>query len=352
MLKFLNTKFLVILFFICSILLSFPYFISQDFRYFKKLNIKNSFENKLEENLVLEKIEKNNLENQAVSLLFVGDIMLSRGVEYLYPKYKNTSNYPFQNMKDFLNNFDLTVGNLETPITSHGPYMTPYSLVFNSNPKYIKILKNAGFDILSLANNHAMDKGEKGLLETVKFLEKENINTIGVGEKCREGIIKEIKGIKIGFLAYSYTAINDGRNISHKFICDFNDQDKIKEDILNLKNKVDFVVIFSHSGEEYKHRPSEKEEDKLKSFIDFGADVVINSHPHVVQKVENYKNGLIAYSLGNFVFDNQENKDTEIGLALEVLLEFSPSTNVSNKKISYLKHNIQIKNYCCPEVIK
>jgi poly-gamma-glutamate synthesis protein (capsule biosynthesis protein) len=294
-------------------------------------------------------------ENTAtVSLLFVGDIMLARGVEYVAPRYTDQSLFPFQYIASTTQKYDLTIGNLETPITSKGPYMVPYSLSFNSNPKYVKVLSNSGFDILSVANNHALDKGEKGLFETVKYLHDVHIDAVGAGSGCHEGVVKEMKGIRLGFLAYSYTGYNDGGYSPSEQVCDWNDFEKVKSDVKKLKAKVDHVVVLPHAGVEYSKSPTSDDEEKMKELIQLGVSVVASAHPHVTQRVDeiytsdesNIKNkikGIIAYSLGNFVFDNQENPETEKGLVLEVLL--SKSAILSKKD-----YNIRIREYCCPEV--
>jgi poly-gamma-glutamate synthesis protein (capsule biosynthesis protein) len=290
------------------------YFFNYLYKYFYNTS-KTAKENLNQEILENKNSQKENEEeNKEIKLLFVGDIMLSRGVEYVSGKYKNYPNFPFQNIEEFLKNFDLTIGNLESPITKKGPYVVPYSLVFNTNPKYVKVLENAGFDILTFANNHFLDKGEKGAKETMEIMNNSNLKYIGVGENCHLGLVKEIGNIKVGFLGYSYTGQNSGGSVPHRLVCDWNDFEQIKNDIENMKNKVDHIIVFTHTGEEYKNEPTKQDEVKMKSLIDMGVSAVVSSHPHVVQKVEKYNSGVIAYSLGNFVFDNQEIKGTDKGL--------------------------------------
>jgi poly-gamma-glutamate synthesis protein (capsule biosynthesis protein) len=276
------------------------------------------------------------------TLLFVGDIMLSRGVEYVAPKYADKL-FPFQLIASTTQDADLTIGNLETPVTSKGPYMVPYSLVFNSNPKYIERLRRAGFDILSSANNHSLDKGEKGLRETVRYIDDGEMASLGAGENCHKGIAKDINGITFGFLAYSYTAYNSGGHVPSELVCDWNDFEKVRSDVKNLKTQVDHVVVLSHTGIEYSTNPTETDREKMHQLIDLGASAVVGAHPHVVQEVEKYKSGVIAYSLGNFVFDNQENPETEKGLMVK--LEFNKTDLKNSQKLP-----IKIKNYCCPEL--
>lgn len=282
-------------------------------------------------------------ENSAtVTLLFVGDIMLSRGVEYVAPRYKE-QNFPFQYIEKVTRNADLTIGNLETPITGKGPYMVPYSLIFNSNPKYLKSLQSAGFDILSSANNHALDQGENGLLQTIKYVEDGGMESVGAGEDCHSGLVKDVNGIKFGFLAYSYTGYNSGGHAPSALVCDWNDFEKVKSDVTQMKSKVDHVIILAHTGVEYSKTPTEKDKEKMRELVKLGVSVVVGAHPHVVQEVENYKYGIIAYSLGNFVFDNQENPETEKGLMLH--LTFNKKSLQNSEKLP-----IKIKNYCCPEL--
>ncbi len=287
----------------------------------------------------------------SVSLLFVGDIMLSRGVNYeLVQLEKSTTSkefldiIPFQNIASVTRKYDLTIGNLETPIVANGKYGRPDQVVFNTNPKYIKNLKNAGFDILTLANNHSMDKGLSGASSTMSLLAAAGIDSFGIGDKCHEGIIKEVNGIKIGFLGYSYTAFNHTLYSPDKFVCDLNDFETVKKDVKNILEKVDVVVVYTHSGIEYEKAASAKDVQKMRALIDVGVKVVVNTHPHVIQRTEKYKDGVIAYSLGNFVFD-QERESNKKGKMLEVQIE--------NKNIkSYKDIPIYIKNFCCPEILK
>lgn len=276
------------------------------------------------------------------TLLFVGDIMLSRGVEYVAPKYADRL-FPFQLIASTTQDADLTIGNLETPVTSKGPYMVPYSLVFNSNPKYVERLKRAGFDVLSSANNHSLDKGEKGLRETMQYIQDGGMASVGAGEDCHKGIIKNIHGITFGFLAYSYTAYNSGGHAPSALVCDWNDFEKVKADVLSLKRQVDHVIVLPHTGIEYSTKPTETDREKMYALIDVGARAVVGAHPHVIHPVERYKDGVIAYSLGNFIFDNQENPETEKGLMLK--LEFNKTSLITSQKLP-----IKIKNYCCPEL--
>lgn len=304
------------------------------FKFFEKQNVV------LKPEVVVEQVKQES--SATVTLMFVGDIMLSRGVEYVAPRYKDPL-FPFQNIATITQSADLTIGNLETPITKKVPYMVPYSLVFNSNPKYIERLQKAGFDILSSANNHSMDKGESGLVETMNYVKGVGMDSLGAGEDCHQGIMREMKGIRLGFLAYSYTGYNSGGHVPSELVCDWNDFEKVKADVLSLKQKVDHVIVLPHTGIEYATEPTEKDKQKMQELIDLGASAIVGAHPHVVQSVDNYKDGVIAYSLGNFVFDNQENPATEKGLILELVFD-------KQKILAAKKLPIRLKNFCCPEL--
>ena len=218
---------------------------------------------------------------------------------------------------------DILFGNLEGPISTRGTKIgSIYS--FRMDPQAVEGLKYAGFDVLSLANNHALDYGRVALEDTMTILGDEGIDYIGVGyEEAFSVKIKKVGGQKIGFLAYTdlgsrfFRAREDHLGITW---VQEGDIDKIREDIREAKKGVDVLVISLHSGEEYASLPAVFQEEFSKACIDAGADIVIGHHPHVVQPVEKYRDGWIAYSLGNFVFDQGFSSETMKGLLLEIVI--------------------------------
>ena len=291
--------------------------------------------------------EINVLNETKVSLLFVGDIMLSRGVAGQIKK--NNPDYPFLLAADITQEADLAFGNLEGPISSRGEKQgSIYS--FRADPSVVEGLKFAGFDILSLANNHIFDYGSTALLDTISYLGENNIDSVGAGKyfsEANQPVIKEIKNTKIAFLAYtnlyprSLAAEEETPGIS------LFELEGIKKNIHQLKEikKADIVIISLHWGEEYQNRSNEAQQKIAHGLAEAGADLIIGHHPHVIQEIEFYKGSWIAYSLGNFIFDQSFSPETMEGLALSV--------DIKNKEISKIQPlRVRINNTFQPEIVK
>ena len=259
--------------------------------------------------------------SEEVSLVAVGDISYSRGVERIVRK-QNNINYPFLKIKDYLKNADLVFGNLETPITQ-GLEIPDFEMIFRSNPGTEQALKQTGFPILSLANNHTPDFGEKGLKDTFNFLENAGIKYVGAGQNEQEAcqpVYIEKKGIKFAFLAYNDTdvvPVNYEASINRAGTA-FMRIDKMTEAVKEAKRKVDIVIVSMHAGIEYAEKPNNSQISFAHAAIDAGADLVIGHHPHVVQTMEKYKGRYIFYSLGNFVFDQPQSEETKEGLTIKI----------------------------------
>ncbi|MDD5152688.1 MAG: CapA family protein [Candidatus Pacebacteria bacterium] len=259
------------------------------------------------------------LSNKA-TLLFGGDVMLSRGIGNLMLK-NNDFTYPFQAIAPTLKNADLRIVNLESPISSVGKNIgSIYS--FRANPRSVEGLSFAGIDVVSLANNHSGDYGPLALSETLELLSKARIGVAGAGideTRAHTPLFYEINGLKIAFLGYTPLAplwlTETGASPA---VADLNET-RAKEDISTARNQgADIVVVMIHSGEEYDTKQSSYQEIFARNLIDAGATIIIGHHPHVVQDVERYNGGVVAYSLGNFVFDQNFSEDTRNGLLLKV----------------------------------
>jgi poly-gamma-glutamate synthesis protein (capsule biosynthesis protein) len=259
--------------------------------------------------------------SEEVSLIAVGDISFSRGVERIVKKRRDI-NYPFLKIREYLNSADIVFGNLETPITP-GPEIPHLGMLFRSNPGTEKALKQAGFSILSLANNHTPDFGEKGLRDTFNFLKSVGIEYVGAGHNKQEAyqpIYIERKGIKFAFLAYTNPAIvpshyeASAKNAGTAFMW----IDKMIKAVKEAKQKADFAIVSMHAGTEYTQKLNNSQINFAHKAIDAGADLVIGHHPHVVQAIEKYKDKYIFYSLGNFVFDQDRLQETKEGLIIKV----------------------------------
>jgi len=196
-------------------------------------------------------------------------------------------------------------GNLELPFSEHGkPFFSYETTNFFVKTDSVKALGLAGFDVVSLANNHILECGPDSLKLTQDVLLQENISSFGAGENlaaARKPLIKEVNNIKVGFLGYStpdkQSALPDRAGASPLI------PENISVDIEALKPQVDFLIVSLHFGMTYIQYPSQEGIEIAHNVIDMGANLILGHHPHVLQGIEEYKEGLIAYSLGEFIFD-------------------------------------------------
>ncbi|MFH1956676.1 MAG: CapA family protein, partial [Patescibacteria group bacterium] len=270
--------------------------------------------------------------DEEIVLGFTGDIMLNRGVENVIKKYGNNDfSFPFKFVSEKLNEFDLLFGNLEGPISDKGEDLgSSYS--FRMDTRVASALNSAGFDIVSLANNHIGDWGKEAMVDTLSWLKKENIVGVGLGLNEAEAYnykILETKGIEIAFLAFSDFGNNyleaKGDNSGIAII----NSEKMKTAVKKAEENSDLVVVSLHFGNEYEIEPNYSQKNISRQAIDWGANLVVGHHPHILQPIEKYKNGYIAYSLGNFVFDQDFAKETNHGGILKVIIKDKEISEVS-----------------------
>ena len=246
-----------------------------------------------EDKLFVTQIAQSAAEEDSLELLFVGDIMLDRGVEAQIKK-NNDWRWPFLKIANTLQKADLVFGNLESQISDKGEKIgTIYS--FRAKPAAVESLIYAGFDVISVTNNHSFDYGKEALDDSIHRLKIAGIAT--------SPVTKMLDETTISFLAYKQWELKQSW----------------QDDIKNATG--DIVVVSIHAGEEYSKEPTIFQKNFAKDAIEAGADLVVGHHPHVTQPVEQYKNGWIAYSLGNFVFDQDFSAETMQGLMLKVLVE-------------------------------
>ncbi len=280
------------------------------------------------------------------SLIFVGDIMLDRGVSN---SVLNNAGGDFSFLferAEFIKDADISFGNLEGPISNKGKDLgNLYS--FRFEPSVVEALKNGGFDVLSVANNHIGDWGKEAFEDTVSRLAANNIVVVGGGQNLSDA--KEVKtiknnGMKIGFLAFSDVGPNwlkatddsAGILIANDEIFSFL--------IRQAASQADVLIVSLHFGEEYHKNANDRQKKLARLAIDSGAKIVVGHHAHIAQEVEYYKNGVIAYSLGNFIFDQNFSEETMQGLALEIILKDAEIISVRQNKI-------KINNFFQPELI-
>jgi len=250
------------------------------------------------------------------TLVAVGDIMLDRKVG---GKVKDLgADFPFEGVAELLREADLTFGNLESPISSLGTAAKGKEVTFRAGLESISGVRNAGMDVLSLANNHAMDYGPAALMETMDVLAHSGVVYIGAGANsaaARRPASFTIKGVKVSLLAYCnrfHMVVEAQKEYPGVAIAC---AEEVKADIQKAKGWADVVIVSFHWGWEYSDHPDAETKALAHLAVESGASLVIGHHPHVIQGVEVYKGGLICYSLGNFIFD-QRGTRTKRGLAL------------------------------------
>jgi len=252
-----------------------------------------------------------------IHLTAVGDIMLNRSLGYNLVRGDRL--YPFTGVVDALQAADITVGNLECALGDSGE-PAPKAYPFRAPPEAAESLALAGFDILSLANNHAMDYGPEALLQGIGLLEAQNIATIGAGansQAARAPHIMTVHGIRLAFLGYVnvpvewrgfdtrvWEATADSPGLA------WGDPEIIAEDVAAIRPDVDLVIVILHSGYEYIAEPSPDQVAAARAAVAAGADLVIGHHAHILQGIEFYQGKVIAYGLGNFAFDIDGDPET------------------------------------------
>lgn len=268
-------------------------------------------------------------------LVFGGDIMLSRSVNGQMEKFQDYS-WPFEKIYSLFSEADLAIANLESPFLVSNKYVVPTgSFSFKANPKSIEALKLAGFDVLSLANNHMLNQGLTGLKDTSDILSGASIGF--TGKASANLVVKESRGIKFGFLSYTYAA-------DSSLIANMLKISQLKTDIKEAKKKSDVVIVMMHAGTEYKKTPNDQQIAFAHAAVDNGADLVIGTHPHWIQTVEQYQGKTIIYSLGNLIFDQMWSHETSIGLVVKAYF-----MDKKLDKIEYIP--INIKNYGQAEIM-
>ncbi|MDP2642218.1 MAG: CapA family protein [Candidatus Peregrinibacteria bacterium] len=268
--------------------------------------------------------EKRDSDEHLRTLAF-GDIMLGRyvrtlmnkyGLDYVFEKIK-----PDKNGEWFYENSDFVFGNFEGPINGKGT-SGGTSMIFSFNEDVVNFLKGYGFNILSIANNHAIDQGWGGRKNTIDTFNNVGLGWCGHPSEEEEGsVYYGENGERVSKDASSGGFFTDGEKVA--FVCLHDAISKLNIDnavalIQDAKENADYVIISVHWGIEYSHKPNKTQVNYGHAFIDAGADFVIGHHPHVVQSFEEYNGKIIFYSLGNFVFDQYWSNDTQEELAIGI----------------------------------
>ena len=271
---------------------------------------------------------------KSMSLVAVGDALI-HGAVY-QDAYIGNGNYDFSYMftdiKPLIENYDLKYYNQETIIGGKNLGVSHYP-TFNSPDEIALNLIDLGFNVVSLANNHTLDKGEKGILYSVNFWRDKNVVVNGQSDSLedRNNIkIYEMNGIKYAFLAYT-----DGTNgikvpSGKEYLVNVYSNEQAKIDIESIKDKVDVIIVSMHWGNEYTHIPTKTQKEEAQYLSSLGVNLIIGSHPHVIMPVDYIGDTLVIYSLGNFISGQRP-----LGLAKIIGLMVGMDIVVEDEKVSF-----------------
>jgi len=236
----------------------------------------------------------------------VGDVLLDRGIRKVMEE--RGRDYPLQAVSDCLNWYDLVFCNLECPLSELGKPMEK-KYIFRGDPSTVEMLKKAGFNLFSLANNHTLDYGHEALMDTIDNLANAGLYPIGAGKDQKEAlkpIIIRKNGLTLAFFAvlgYPMEGVLGSPDLPGPCQASI---DELVSFIQNIRNQVDFIVVSFHWGFEYELQPHLRQIEYAHRVIEAGADLIIGHHPHVMQGIEKYRGKYILYSLGNFLFDQHD----------------------------------------------
>ena len=273
-------------------------------------------------------VEPTQSPDATVTLLAVGDLMCHSQQFNAARTASGYDFYPeFKPVAARISAADISSGNLETTLRSYGPY-SGYP-AFHTPRSYADALKKAGFDVLTTANNHALDGGASGVRNTAAYLGK--LGFAHTGTDNDGPVIVAHDGVKIAYLAYTYAT----NGIHSPFAGAVNriDLARMKKAIASARKKADLVIVVPHWGVEYQSSPSASTVTLAKALIDAGADLILGSHPHVIQPVRTYKGHYIVYSMGNFV-SGMSAAYTDLGIMVEVkVVRRASGTRVASLKV-------------------
>ncbi len=238
-----------------------------------------------------------------VTVSAVGDVALAWRVDLAIRQHQYD---PFREVRAALSGADLAIANVECVMTEAPESAQPERAgqpLIRAHPSSARVLANAGIDVASVANNHAFDFGARGALDTHRALREAGVIPLGGGraEDAREPLIREVRGLRVGALAFAQQVNHSPGRGARVAWLDARSVDEVRA----LKARVDVVLVSVHWGHEFVETPTPGQVAMAHRLVDAGADAIIGHHPHVLQSVERYNDRPIIYSLGNFVFGHQ-----------------------------------------------
>jgi poly-gamma-glutamate capsule biosynthesis protein CapA/YwtB (metallophosphatase superfamily) len=236
-------------------------------------------------------------------LAFLGDVVPGRSMELQIERYG--TGYPWAGIGHLLRDADLAMANLECVLSTRGTALEKL-YVIRAHPGAVETLVEAGFDLVSLANNHTLDFGNDALDDTLSALRQANIAVVGAGRTladARRAALFDLNGVRVAVLAYAGGYWQGSADMPESDLVAWSDPESVAQDVRVARGRADVVVVVLHAGKEYSRTPSTTQVTVAHAAIDAGAVLVVGHHPHVAQAIERYRGALIVYSLGNALFD-------------------------------------------------
>lgn len=288
-----------------------------------------------------------------LKLLATGDGLIH---SVIYRSYYKNGVYDFTDavkyVKDIVKDYDIAYYNQETPTGDDSIAYSGYPMFYTPSA-YVDAMQDVGFNTVSLASNHSLDKGEKGVLNTIKYFKTTNMlyNGMNDSEKMRNNFtIKEKNNITYTMLSYTTKTNGLSTPKGKEYLINIYDKEQVKKDIEAVRDKVDVLIVAMHWGVEYTHNPTEYEKDMASYLASLNVDVIIGTHPHVIQPVTWIEDTLVIYSLGNFISAQYQNQGTcsnykcTVGLMTDFKIEKTVKGNKKEIKITNVENEL-IYNY-------
>lgn len=289
------------------------------------------------------------------SFLAVGDNLIHEAIYYFNQNADGSYalDQIYENTNDLTQNVDLAYINFETIAAGKELGLAGYPM-FNGPFEVIDSVHRAGFDWMSGASNHCLDRGEAGIVSELNYIKTNypNLEVSGIhesAEDAKEQIVFDLNGMRVGALTYTYGLNGMQLPQGKEYLVDLIDKDKIKEDVTKLKKVSDVQMVSMHWGQEYQFSPNSEQEELAQYLSDLGVDVIIGTHPHVIQPMDYItgKDGnetLVMYSLGNFVSAQDENYRMLGGMAKWNISYNKTKDEVKFENVQFLPTIMQIEN--------
>ena len=284
----------------------------------------------------------------AVGDISLGDHLLTLGFGVRSEIARCGPEHLFAHVAPRLRSADIVFGNLESAVTEAGrDPARPLTDTFRGTEAGVRALKAGGFNVVNVANNHALQYGADGFRDTLQAIDRAGIAAVGIADSGKfhcAPVIRIVRGMRVGLLAYSQAAENfyKGEPLYARWV-----EERVRADIARLRPDVDFLVVSGHWGIEQIDFAPPNVVQSARGLVDAGADVVLGHHSHIFQSVEKYRQGLICYSLGNFVFDTLWEQFSAESAVVEITLELRNGA----KHIGYEVLPIRINRQYQPEFL-